>query len=853
MSRSKGKIAAAIQGILAEPMRRLGYLIHRNRHGRELADEMAFHREMAQRAGRPASSFGSQAALREQAREAWGWTWIDRLGQDLRYTARTLARSPGFTVAAVFILAVGVGVNVAAFSMFDISVLKPLPIRDPDSLRRLERRSEGNIAGWMPYPTAVFYRDHAKSLATVLTLTSGRVEVEDDVQPVRANFVSANFLSDLGAKAVHGRLLDPARDEAAGAPPVAVLGYHLWQTRFASDPNIVGATIRVNRKPVTVIGIEPYAFSSLGESYSADVWIPITQQPHFVEGSKILTDTANGSVVVWGRLARGVTPKMAEAELLGLTNELRKLHPDEIWKGEYIYSEPGGRLAVLNPRMAAAAWIFGTLTLLILAVACANLGGLLLARGVGREHEVSIRLAIGASRKRIFRQLFTESIVLALLGSAAGLAMACFALRLVVFFIPADGPKWLSFAPDWWVILFTLSVALLASLFFGLTPALQLARQKRKGTLIRKILVAAQVAASCVLLIVSSSMVHGAEHLIYSDPGFGYQQVISIAPGLSDHDYKPAAAQAYFEQLQSRLRALPGVAAVSLVKMPPLGRTISRMDSKANGVNLEIYPNWVTPDFFRTLQIPILLGRNFLPGESKGVIISQSLAQKEWPGENPLGKIWGDKQVVVGVAGSARINALNENDSVEIYFPVQAEDMPGMSVLLRTNGAPDGFAPRLKAIVQNLDPKLFPEITLIRARFDEATKSVEIAVSILSVIGMLAVVLAGLGILGLVAFTISQRSKEIAIRLALGSPAGQAIGPVLRQYAWPVFVGLVLGVALTAGFSQLLRFMLYGISNLDPASYAAALAILLLVVAVAVLLPARKALRIDIARTLHQE
>jgi predicted permease len=842
---------------MKEFFRRLVYLVSRNRRRRELASEMEFHREMAIRAGRPEARrrFGNPARLQEQAREAWGWTWIDRLFQDLRYAIRMLARAPGFTLAAVLILAIGIGVNVAAFSFFNLQFFQSLPVRDPDTLLRLQRHSTGGeIAAGMPYPTAIYFRDHAHTLSRVLTVASGKLELENDIQPLEASFVSSNFLSDLGATTAYGRVFSPQIDDAPGAPLVAVLGFHFWQSRFSADANIVGRTILLNRQAVTVVGVASELFPGLKGGFT-DMWIPLTQQPRLVQGSTMLTDTGGGAVDVWGRLAPGATANTAEAELLGLTNQRRRLDPANVWDGEYIHTDPGARLITPQPRMLQAIAIFGALTLLILLVACANLGGLLLARGVAREHELSIRLAIGASRVRIFRQLFTESLLLALLGSTAGVGLSCLGFRIIN--VLADMPKWISFAPDWRVLCFAAALAFLSSVFFGFAPALQLAAQKHRRaiarTVARQFLVGAQVAASCVLLILSSLLVRAVLHNIHGSPGFGYEQVVSISPRLEDHDYKAPAAEAYFTRLQSRLRGLPQVASVALVKLPPLGGGVTRMDTKVDGRPLQVYPNWVSPEFFSTMEIPILLGRNFTSGEKKAVIVSQGMAQRQWPGENPLGKIYWDKDVVIGVAGNAHINAMNDGDAVEIYAPAMAEDMPSMSVVFRTQGAPDGLESTCKTIVQALDPKLFPQISLLKASFDSSMHSVEILVSILTGIGMLAVLLAAIGIVGLVAFTVSQRSKEIAIRFALGSTARQALAAVLGQYCWPILIGLTAGFALTAAFSRLMRFMLYGVSNLDPLSYAAAIALLLGIVATAAILPARRALKLDIARALHEE
>ncbi len=414
---------------MGELFRRILYFINRRQIDAELQREMELHREMAAQAGR--SNFGNKLRMIEQSREAWGWTWLDRLRQDLRYATRTLARSPGFTLTAVLVMAIGIGVNVAAFALFNMMALEPLPVRDPASLVRLQRRSPEIISGQMPYAMAMFYRDHAKTLSGVLTMMGARLRLEDDLEPVKANFVSANFFQELGAIPAYGRLLAAERDEAGNAAPVVVLGLEFWQRRFGADPDIVGKVVRLNRRPVTVVGVEPYGFPSL-DGQGAEVWLPITQQPYLVEGSKVLTEVSDASVRVWGRLAAGSTARQSEQELLALTNELRKLYPRDIWKGEYIHSDPGGHLHVMEPGMYNIAEMVGVLTLLILTVTCANLGGLQLARGVAREREISIRLSVGASATRIFRQLLTESLVLALLGSVAGMLLACGALKIVL-------------------------------------------------------------------------------------------------------------------------------------------------------------------------------------------------------------------------------------------------------------------------------------------------------------------------------------------------------------------------------------------------------------------------------------
>jgi predicted permease len=839
---------------VGELFRRLRYLLNRQRFDRELESDMQFHREMAERAG--VTNFGNILQLREEAREAWGWTWMDRLVQDVRYAARILGRTPGFTLTAVAVLGIGIGVNVMAFSLFNLMALKPLPIRDPDSIVRLQRRSPEITAGEMPYPFVAFYQAHTKTLRAVMTVLGvPPMQLENDTQPTTTNFVSANYFAELGTVAAAGRLLQPFRDGNAEAPPVVVLSYGLWQRRFGGEVSVIGKVIHLNKKPVTVIGVTPYAFASLGGQHS-DLWLPLLQQPYFVEGSKSLTDPLNGTVRMWGRLAPGVTPQAAAQELLSLTNQLGKMYPKAIWDKEYMRVDPGGHMNVMEPQMYQVWAMVGALVLLILAVSCGNLGGLMVARGVAREREIGIRLAIGASRKRILRQLLTENLFLALLGAAAGVGLSCAVLRLTL--VTLDAPGWMSAAPDWRVLLLALGIAFIAAVFFGFAPALQIARQRYKKTFVRQMLIAAQLSASSILLIVSGLLVRAVHHVLYNDPGFGYQQVLGIAPGLESHGYTPAAASTYLNELTDRIRAIPQVESVGLSKMPLLTHGLtSYMTMDIGGHPINIYPNWVNSEFFQTMAIRILSGRTFFHREKMAVIVSASFAKKQWPGQNPLGKpLWRDgksKDTIVGVAGDARIKAMNDGDAVEVYWPAQAEDLPAMTLLIKTAGAPDGMIPKLKSISDSLDPKLFPSIWLLKAGFHETARDLEKLAMVVTLLGMVAFSMAAIGIIGLVAYAVSQQKKEIAIRIALGAEHLQLLATVLRQFSWPLIWGLVTGAGITAGLSKTLRKTLYGISNLDPMSYVVALAVLALVTGIAAVMPAKRALRLNVSKTLRYD
>jgi predicted permease len=835
-----------------EFLRRLGYLLSRRRFDRELESDMQFHREMAAREGR--NNFGNVLQLREEAREAWGWTWIDRLGQDLRYGVRVMLRSPGFTLVAMMVLAIGIGVNVAAFSLFDMLALKPLPVPNADTLVRLERRSPNAYSSEMAYPSFLFYRDHARTLsAAMAVLGVPPMQIESDLQGTSTSFVTANYFTELGTRARIGRMLNPALDDSTGAPPVTVITYGLWQRRFAGDPTVIGRTIHLNKKPVTIVGVAPYSIATLGGQLP-DIWLPMVQQPYFIDGSRILNDFDDSSVRMWGRLAPGASANGAEQELRMLTKELRRQHPAAVWDNEFLQSSPGGHMQVMQPEMYQVAAMAGMLTLLTLAVACGNLGALMLARAVQREREIGIRIAIGANRARVLRQLCTESLLLASLGAVSGLVLGCTVLQIAL--AELDAPKWLSAVPDFRVLLFTASMTFLSTIFFGFTPALQIARQRQHKATARHILVGAQVAGSCVLLIIASLLVRATHHALYSNPGFGYERLVSIDAQLAQHGYTAGAANAYLDQLQARVSALPGVRSVSLVLLPPLGHALSRERRDVDGQVVMLYPNWVSPGFFGTMQIPLLLGRTFRPGEKDAVIVSDSFARKLWPAQNPLGKLVGDgkvKDLVVGIAGDAHLNALSDDDAVEEYWPAAQDQMPGMVVMARMAGPEEGLPAAAKSISESLDPKLFPEIRQIKSLYWDNVRQIENVAGAVTLVGLVAVVLVGIGVIGLVSFTVSQKTKEIAIRTALGASRRSVLKILLRQFCWPVGLGLIIGMTGATASSQILRRTLYGISNLDPIGYAGAIGFLLITLTFATLLPARRALRLNLSKALHYE
>ncbi len=828
-------------------LRRLWRIANRRRFERELADEMAFHREMLDREGR--SDFGAALRLREESRDAWGWTWLDRLGQDLKYGARILRRAPGFTGTAVMVLALGIGVNISAFQLLNMMVLKPLPVRDPHSLVRFERRHPGGHASNVQTPAMLFYRDNNTVLSAVLAHVGADLRFGDDPSDrPSARFVTGNYFTELGTRPAYGRMLGPD-DEAPGAPLVVVLDYRFWERRLGSDPSIVGRTVRLNGKPVTVAGIGPYDLITV-EPGDFDLWLPLAQYSALFEGSKILTDYSTG-VEMYGRLKPGISPEAAEAALKPLVAAQAAAQPDHFFKGEYLDSLPGGRIAEMNEGAIPIMALSGGLVLLVLAVACANLGSLLLARGVVRERELAIRAAVGAGRGRVVRQLLTESFLLALMGSAAGLAMSIVAVKAL--FAVTGTRVFMEPSADWRVLLFTFAMAVVASVAFGLTPALQIARQRHRATRARLVMVAMQVAASCVLLIVSALLVRSLRYGLSIDPGFEYKNVIALNPQLELFGFKAEGATAYWDQLKRRVGALPGVESISLVLNPPLGGRRSVENMREAGV--QSFANYIDPEYFRTMGIPILRGRLFTAADRDAVIVSESLAAKLWPNGDAVGKQYrpGSRKTVIGVAGSARTIALRDVRAVESYYPAPPDELPQMTLLVRTTGPPAALVEPLRAAAQGVDPRVSPGITLLDAAFRDLATGGEAAAIIVGSLGLIALALATIGIAGLIAFVVAQRTREIGVRLALGAGPADVLGAVLGQLLRPVLWGAAFGMAGAFGLSMVLRRELYGLSSIDPVSYGSALTLFVVVAGGTGLLPASRALRVAPSEALRHE
>jgi predicted permease len=844
---------------MRELLRRIHYLLNRRRMDEELAEELESHREMAAEAlGKP---LGDLLRLREDSREAWGSMWIDRLGQDLRFAFRSMRTSPGFTLSAVLVLAIGIGATVAAFASFNMVMLRPLPVTDPHSLLRFQRQGPEQFWSDLPYPAVAFYRENTRTLSAVLALTTARVQHEADETELRTYFVTGNFFAELGGGAAAGRLFTAA-DEAPATEPMVVLGHRFWTSRFDSNTDVVGSSIRLNGKPVRVVGVAAETFSGLGSDTPA-FWALITQHPYFVHGSQILTDFSGerkSGVSMWGRLAKDATPRAAEDELASLAARLRLHHPEDVWEGERLPSEPGGYPQSvgsvsrgsgppqsLEDRVYPMAALVGALVLMILAVSCGNLGSLLLARGASREREITLRVAIGAGTSRLIRQLFTESLLLALLGALAGLLLGWAVVKTLL--AVTEAPPWFDPSPDWRVATFAVVMGVVSALFFGLMPALHLARQRHRMTFTRRFLIGAQVASSCILLIVAGLLIRAFDRMASLDQGFEYEHALVVDPSLSEHGYVPARARAYLEELEARLRGIAGVASVARTSTPPLGgeRITARLEIE--GRKHDVHIHQVDTAYLETMKIPLRRGRGLMAADLSGVVVSESLARARWPNEDPLGQLFqvGEPTplTVVGIAGNARSLALQDPDAMELYRLASEGDFPGMALMVRTNGPSEAVVAAVSDAAKGLDPNLAPRVLLLKDQFQQRLGDVEQGALAVSLLGLIALIVASLGIVGLVAYAVAQRTKEIGIRMALGAEPGHILRSLAAQFHRTVALGLLAGVGGAAALSQLLRRELYGLSTFDPLSYIGAVSLFVCVTGLAALIPARRALRVD--------
>jgi len=835
---------------MMELLRRLSYLWNRRRLEREMAEEMAYHRELLSADRR--THFGDDLRLREDAREVWGWTWLDRARQDLTYGARVLRHAPGFTLTAMLVLALGIGVPLTAFRGV-FADLQGDAAPDPDSLVRLTRRAPGSHMTNLTYAELAFYTAHAQSFRNVIGVTEGHEAVfsesaagaapASNPESISVAFATANYFPEFGVAPALGRVLTPD-DERPDAEPAAVIVESFWQRRLGGDPAVIGRSIYINGKRLVVVGVLPRSSRSGG-----DVWVPLVRQPYVVEGSTLLTGS-HAALELYGRLRPGVSPQASQHETRALAASLRERWPERILTDEYLEARPIYAFDT-NSEEFKIALTAAALVLLLLVAACANLGTLVLARGVTREREIRVRMALGASRLRIVRQLFTESLLLALLSGLAALLLSTAVMKAIQLLLDGTG----SVAPEWRAIAATFGAALLSALVFGLPPAFRLTSLVPRAGRARPIFLGAQVAASCLLLVVASLLVNSRQRLGAADPGFEYRQLVWVSPGLKAHGYGGPAAQAYFDLLRARSAAWPDVKATSLVQLAPW----SNLHLGANWMGRQFDGNEVDPDFLDTMGMRLVRGRNFRPGEGGVAIVSEATADAVWPNEDPLGKPlpWSTQaQTVIGVVRNASTTLVGNLEPREFYLPRSPSEAPDAALLVRVSGSPHDVVRRLREAARDLDPRLQPDVQVVTDAYDREVARASVALAVIGILGTVATLLSVIGLAGLAGYTVAQRTREIGLRIALGARARHVVGAILAPMSRPIVIGFIGGALGGSAVARVLRSgipTMSGINVYDPLPYVLALVLFAGVAGLSILAPGRRAMRINPVRALRHE
>jgi predicted permease len=823
--------------------RRLSALFHRRRLQRELAEEMAAHRDMMPADRR--RNFGSTLRFQEEAGDQWGWNWLDQFRQDLAYGVRSLGRSPGFTLTAIAVLSIGIGVNLAEAHVFNAFLHYRFEVRDIDSLGQFSRVSPRGMSSEFSLPELEFYRRNNTALSAVIAeMHVWDVHHAQDSVSLRAVLVSGNYFAELGVTPLYGRMLDD-RDDKPGAPPGAVLNYDCWQAHFGGDPGIVGKTIQLNDNPVQVVGI---ASSFGGIGWRGDFWLTISQYSYLTGNSEsVLADPGTRPIDMFGRLKPGVSFEAAEAQFRPLTAELRRQQPEYVDPRDWLKIASLTPSVPTDPASVLGLTTFIVLVLLVLFSACANLGNMLLARGLARQREIEIRLAVGAGRLRLIRQLMTENLLLAALASVASLFVG--RLAALLLWRITGAPSNVRLVTDWRIVLACAALGLGATLFFGLAPAVQVVKGGPKATRARKILVSVQVAASCVLLILSSFFARAIEQGFHAAVAADYSRMALVDPSFYLHRTTPSQARRTAGDITARLRQVPGVEAASVVAFPPI---LHPRIAHASGQQFSV--SEVDPSYFSTMRLPVLLGRIFGPADPDAVVLSESAVRRLWPDQSPLGKslrLVQRDRTVTGVVGDSGANLVASPKSVEAYLPLSDPGAPFSTILVRTTQK----AALMSATVQSAAtlPGAHPLVFTFDGLIDLRLESIRKMVRVIGSLAAIASVLALIGIFGLLAFTVAQRTREIGVRMALGARSADILRIVLGQYALPFGIGAVCGVLVAAAAATIMRKTVYGFIQFEVLSFGAGLLLFAAVALLASIAPARRALRIDPSSALRYE
>ena len=788
--------------------------------------------------------------------------------QDLRYALRTIWRAPLVALVAALTLGVGIGGATAVFAVVDAVLLRPLPFPDADRLVRIWELTRDGDRFSFADANYLDVQAQSRTLAAVaayneVTGASAVLSGDGDPERIAAVAISASLPATLGVTAQVGRTFTAAEDRRGADSARILLSDSLWRRRFGADPAIAGRIVRLDGKPYVVTGVMPPRFAFPG---GADAWIPLAADPAGDRGDK--------GLAVIGRLAPAATLAQARGELAEIARRIGAAHPESNagWSADAIPFDEW----IVAPRVRDAVWVLSGAAAVLLLLACANIANLLVARAVTRRAEMQMRAALGASRARLARQLFTESALLATFGTLAGVLFASWAVEILRALGSGRVPRLDGLGLDGGVLLFTCLAGAASCVVFGLAPALHAARADLRTGMdeavrysagsrrIRNALVVVEVALALLLLVGAGLLANSFLRLVAVDAGFEAEGAIAIPLELPGSRYEEGRAAAFYAELLERVRAVPGVQAAGATSTNPFrqfgfSNSVTPEDRAADAPPSGlVQAGWrsVTPGFFDAMRIPVLSGRAFGPADRDGservAIVSDSLARRLWPGDSAVGKriFWGDTsgrtRTIVGVVGDIRDVQLDADPPPILFVPHAQVDLPSMTVVVRTPASLAIVAPAIRGIVREMDPALpAPPIQEVAASRGEAAAGPRFNLAVLGAFATIAFVLAVTGVYAMLAFSVSERRREIAVRLALGADGPRIAGLVFREGIVLAAAGIAAGTAAALVVTRALSGALFGITATDPVTFASAAAALLAVAGLACYLPARQATRLD--------
>lgn len=811
--------------------------------------------------------------------------------QDVRYGLRMIAKAPGFTVLALLALALGICANTTIFSFINGLVLRPLTgVKDPDRLVAVYTSDySSGLYGGSSYPDYLDFRNQADAFEDLAAYEDALLNLSgegDEVERLRGMYITSNYFAILGVNAKLGRTLQPA-DDTPSASPSIVISDRFWQQHFNSDPNIVGRPVKLNTQSYTIVGVTESSFRGLRIGLPPQFWVSMPAHASYTSRGR-----SSRSIQILGRLKPGVTLEQAQTQMTTIGARLAQAYPETNMGTMGRPNEPKPIAVVregrLRPEGQAGVWRISILLFavvgLVLLIACANVANLLLARASVRRREIAVRLAVGASRGRLVRQLLTESVLLALMGGVLGLLLTQWTAQSLPAFFPQRAAEGVDFSVDWRVLIFTLAVAALTGLIFGLVPALQSTRPDLVSSLkddaigtsnqrfrrlgLRDALVISQLALSLVLLISAALFVRSLRHAVNFDPGFAAENLVTASTDTRAARLNREQGQRFYEQMLERVRNVPGVSGATLSVIVPITGGGQRRNAKFDAYqpqpneDMELNTNVVGPDYFRTMDIPIVRGRAFGPEDRQGgagvAIVNEELARRYFNGDALGKRVQVDSEKgfleIVGIARTAKYRNLREEPLPFIYLPLAQEYQPDMTVIVRTAGDPAAMVGTLRNEMNEVNSSVpvFSVQVMSELIADQLAIDRMIAV-LLSVFGGVALSLAAIGIYGVMGYAVAQRTREIGIRVALGAERSDIMRLIVRRGVMLTLIGAGIGLALALALTRALKSLLFGVSATDPLTFSAIVTLLFAVALLACYFPARRATKVDPVVALRNE